>query len=240
MQTPEKIILAWSGGKDSSYALWELMQDKRYEVVGLLSTINGLNKRLSMHGIIEQLIEQQAASIGLPLYKVYVYEASNTAYEAQLNATLLQLKAAGITTIAYGDIFLEDLKQYRLQKMKEIGMNCHFPLWGRNTRTLVAAFIALGFKSITCCINDGYLDASWCGRLIDTDFVAALPPAADPCGENGEYHSFCYAGPVFREKISIQTGEKIYQPIPPGTNHHPTPIPDVGTKGFWFIDIQPA
>ncbi len=231
------IILSWSGGKDSSYTLHTLLHDPRYEVKYLLSTINGNYKRLSMHGVREELIEAQANSTGIPLLKVYVYEADNAEYERQMTETLLKVKAEGINTVAFGDIFLEDLRQYREDKMKSIGMNCIFPIWKKDTQWLVKDFMEKGFKTITCCINDGYLDESWCGRVIDPAFVAELPPTVDPCGENGEFHSFCYEAPFFKQKINISIGEKTYKELLLKTKDHPTPIKDVGTKGFWYCDL---
>src|SRR5688572_25084776 len=176
------IILSWSGGKDSSYTLNELLNDPRYEVKYLLSTINGNYKRLSMHGVREELIDEQALAIGIPLLKVYVYEANNAEYEQQMSAMLLRVKAEGITVVAFGDIFLEDLRLYRENKTNSIGMGCLFPIWKRDTTWLVSDFILKGFRTITCCINDGYLDESWCGRLIDNSFVKELPAIVDPCG----------------------------------------------------------
>jgi uncharacterized protein (TIGR00290 family) len=231
------IILSWSGGKDSSYTLHTLLHDPRYEVKYLLSTINGNYKRLSMHGVREELIEAQANSTGIPLLKVYVYEADNAEYERQMTETLLKVKAEGINTVAFGDIFLEDLRQYREDKMKSIGMHCIFPIWKKDTQWLVKDFMEKGFKTITCCINDGYLDESWCGRVIDPAFVAELPPTVDPCGENGEFHSFCYEAPFFKQKINISPGEKTYKALQLKTKDHPTPIVDVGTKGFWYCDL---
>jgi uncharacterized protein (TIGR00290 family) len=231
------IILSWSGGKDSSFTLHTLLNDPRYEVKYLLSTINGNYKRLSMHGVREELIEAQANSTGIPLLKVYVYEADNAEYERQMTETLLKVKAEGINTVAFGDIFLEDLRQYREDKMKSIGMACLFPIWKKDTQWLVKDFMEKGFKTITCCINDGYLDASWCGRIIDSTFIAELPPTVDPCGENGEFHSFCYEAPFFKQKINISIGEKTYKELLLKTKDHPTPIKDVGTKGFWYCDL---
>jgi uncharacterized protein (TIGR00290 family) len=231
------IVFSWSGGKDSSYALYKVLQNDLYEVKYLLSTINGNSKRLSMHGVREELIEEQAASIGIPLLKVYVYEADNNEYERQMNETLLKVKSEGISTVAFGDIFLEDLKQYREDKMRGIGMNCLFPIWQEDTRHLINDFIEKGFKTITCCINDGYLDKDWCGRVIDDSFLSQLPKNVDPCGENGEFHSFCYEAPFFKTKMNIVAGEKTYKELILKTKDHPTPIKEVGTKGFWFCDI---
>lgn len=233
----KSIILSWSGGKDSSYALHQLMNDDRYEVKYLLSTINGNYKRLSMHGVREELIEAQARSIGIPLLKVYVYEANNIEYEHQMSTTLLKAKLEGINIVAFGDIFLEDLRIYREQKMKSIGMICLFPIWKKNTKKLVKDFIIQGFKTYTCCINDGYLDKSWCGRLIDETFIKELPTIVDPCGENGEFHSFCYEGPIFKTPINIIQGEITYKELLLDTKSHPTPIKEVGTKGFWYCDF---
>ena len=134
-------------------------------------------------------------------------------------------------------IFLEDLRIYREEKMKSIGMNCLFPIWKKDTAWLVKDFIAKGFKTYTCCINDGYLDESWCGRLIDESFIKELPSTVDPCGENGEFHSFCFEGPIYKIPISIIQGEKTYKELLLKTKDHPTPIKDVGTRGFWFCDL---
>lgn len=231
-------VFCWSGGKDSSYALYKVLQQGEYEVKYLLSTINGNYRRLSMHGVREALIELQAEHIGLPLIKVYVYEANNEEYEKQMNEALLQLKSEGINTVLFGDIFLEDLREYREQKMAAVGMQCVFPIWKISTAELVKDFVAKGFKSYTCCINDGYLDESWAGRLIDDNFINQLPTTVDPCGENGEYHSFCFNGPIYQKPIRVSVGEKRYEPLllKPG-QEHPTPIKENTTKGFWFADI---
>jgi uncharacterized protein (TIGR00290 family) len=230
-------IFCWSGGKDSSYALHKVLQEDIYDVKFLLSTISGNYKRLSMHGVREELIQAQADSIGIPLLKVYVHEASNAEYEKQMNETLLKVKADGINTVLYGDIFLEDLRQYRESKMVQLGMQCIFPIWKTNTRWMLNDFVEKGFKTYLCCINDGYLDENWCGRLIDHAFLEELPATVDPCGENGEFHSFCFEGPVFKKQMSISVGEKTYKALELKTSDHPTPIKDVGTKGFWFVDL---
>lgn len=230
-------IFCWSGGKDSSYALHKVLQEDVYNIKYLLSTFNGTYLRLSMHGVREELIQAQADSIGIPLLKAYVYEASNTEYEKQMNEILLKVKAEGIDTVLYGDIFLEDLREYREQKMAQLNMQCAFPIWKTDTGWLVNDFVKKGFKSYTCCINDGYLDETWAGRLIDENFISELPSTVDPCGENGEFHSFCFAGPLFKKEINIMVGEKTYKPLLIKTTDHPTPIKDAGTKGFWFADI---
>jgi len=230
-------IFCWSGGKDSSYALHKVFEEGIYDVKYLLSTISGNYKRLSMHGVREELIQSQADCIGIPLLKVYVYEASNAEYERQMNETLLKVKEDGINTVLYGDIFLEDLRQYRENKMAELGMQCVFPIWKTDTKWMLNDFVEKGFKTRLCCVNDGYLGESWCGRLIDPAFIDELPETVDSCGENGEFHTFCFEGPVFKRKISISVGEKTYKPLEIKTTDHPTPIKDVGTKGFWFVDL---
>lgn len=237
---PIPAVFCWSGGKDSSYALHKVITAGVYEVKYLLSTFNGVYNRLSMHGVREELIEAQAKSIGLPLLKVYVYEADNAEYERQMNATLQLIKEQGINTVIYGDIFLEDLRQYRENKMAALQMQCVFPIWQVNTAWMVNDFVQQGFQSVICCINDGYLDAGWAGRIINASFIADLPDTVDPCGENGEFHSFCFDGPVFKTPIPITIGEKTYKPLLIKTTDHPTPIKDVGTKGFWFCDLLPA
>ncbi|MDP4265492.1 MAG: diphthine--ammonia ligase [Bacteroidota bacterium] len=234
---PTKAIFCWSGGKDSSYALYKVLQEGVYEVKYLLSTFNGNYNRLSMHGVREELIEAQAESIGIPLLKVYVYEASNAEYEKQMEETLLRIKKEGIDTVLYGDIFLEDLREYREKKMAPLAMQCVFPIWKTDTRWMLNDFIAQGFKTIVCCINDGYLNEDWCGRLIDEAFIRELPSVVDPCGENGEFHTFCFDGPVFKKAIPVTRGEKTYKKLELKTNDHPTPIKDVGTRGFWFSDL---
>ena len=231
------LIFAWSGGKDSAYALHQLQKDEKYTVRYLLSTINGNNRRLAMHGIREGLIEAQAAAIGIPLLKVYVYEGNNPEYERQMRDRLLKVKAEGISAVAFGDIFLEDLRIYRENQMKQIGMDCLFPIWKRNTPELVRNFIAEGFKTLVCCVNDGFLDESYCGRLLDETFIEELPARVDPCGENGEFHSFCFDGPIFRKALLVSVGERIYMPLAVNAAGESTPAKIAGTKGFWYCDL---
>lgn len=231
------IILAWSGGKDSAYALFQLRKDTSYEIRYLLSTFNGNNNRLSMHGVREELIEAQAAGIGIPLLKVYVYEGNNREYEQQMAETLKKVKKSGVHAVAFGDIFLSDLRLYRENQMKQIGLECLFPIWGKNTHQLVSDFIEDGFKADTCCVNDGCLDESWCGRLIDKRFIDELPPSVDPCGENGEFHSFCFEGPIFSKALAIVAGQKIYKTLQINPADQP-PIARPGdTKGYWYCDL---
>ncbi len=217
--------MAWSGGKDSAYALHQLMKDDRYELRFLLSTINGNNHRLSMHGVREELIDAQASSIGIPLLKVFVYEGDNKEYENCMQEELLKAKSKGVGTVAFGDIFLEDLRAYREEQMGKIGIDCLFPIWKADTHQLVRNFIHEGFKTITCCTHDGFLDESWSGKMIDEKFIADLPAGVDPCGENGEFHSYCFEGPIYKKNLSIVTGEKVFKKF------------ETNGNGFWFCDL---
>lgn len=230
-------IFSWSGGKDSAYALYKVQQQGRYEVKYLLSTFNGHYKRLSMHGVREELIQAQADNLGIPLLKAYVYEASNVEYEQQMAQILLKARTENIFHVMFGDIFLEDLRQYRQSKMAAIGMFCEFPLWKQDTGAILEDFIAKGFKTITCCINDSYLDRSWAGRIIDRSFIAELPASVDRCGENGEFHSFCFESPLYKSNLHIKTGRLTYRPLQVNLSDHPGHVPDIGTKGFWFCDL---
>ena len=189
-----------------------------------------------MHGIHETLVEAQAKSIGIPLKKVYVYEASNEEYEKQLTNVLLEAKAEGIDTVIFGDIFLEDLRKYREEKLAVINMIAVFPLWGRNTSNLIREFLNLNYKTVICCGNDAYLKQKQVGEIITYDFINKLAKDIDPCGENGEYHTYCYEGYIFKTPISIKVTDKIYKPLDISLQ-----IPDKNnkiTKGFWYSNIE--
>jgi uncharacterized protein (TIGR00290 family) len=228
----EKIVLCWSGGKDSALALHRLLHDPRYEVASLLTTCNEHFQRVSMHGVRISLAQQQARSIGVPLDIIGLSEqASNDEYQAKMSDYLLARKKEGVTGMAFGDIFLEDLKRWREANLAMISMRGIFPLWKENTRRLIGEFLSLGFSSITCCVNDAYLDESSVGRLIDEDFIAALPSSVDPCGENGEFHSFAFDGPIFKQPVTFTVGQTIYRPI-----EGAQPLASA-TKGFWFCDL---
>jgi uncharacterized protein (TIGR00290 family) len=249
MNEREKFVFCWSGGKDSALCLHHVLTSGRYEVLCLLTTVNEDYQRVSMHGVRSVLLEQQAASIGLPLEKVFVSRGgSNVEYEERMGAALLKYRDLGTSTVIFGDIFLEDLRRWREDNLAKIAMNAHFPLWKRDTRELVAEFLALGFRSTVCCVNDAWLGEDAVGREIDAEFIAGLPPEVDPCGENGEFHSFAFAGPIFKEPLRIEVGEKIYKPlevITPSGNVATSdtvcpPSAQSRTKGFWFCDLLPA
>jgi len=207
-------ICCWSGGKDSSMALHQILQDDRYDVKYLLSTFNANHRRLSMHGIRETLIAKQADAIGLPLVKVYVDDNTNTTYEQKMLDAFCEAKSQGVEAVIFGDIFLEDLKLYRDKMLQQAGLKGIYPLWRQDTNTLLKRFIALRFRSKICCINTQHMPEAFAGADIDKSFADNLPADVDACGENGEYHSYCYAGPIFQEPISIETGEEHRVEIP--------------------------
>ena len=233
----KKAIFCWSGGKDSSYCLHKVLTEGEYDVRYLLTTINSQFNRISMHGVREDLLEKQVAEIGIPLLKARVSQGTNEDYEKQMESMLLKAKSEGIEHVIFGDIFLEDLRVYRENNLAKVGMTGVFPLWKINTKELIADFIARGFKTITCCINDEHLSEKWVGREMDAAFVNELPSAVDACGENGEFHTFCYAGPIFKNEIKFTIGEKVYKPLAVKTEDDVCHVPESKTKGFWFCDL---
>ena len=194
----ERVLMSWSDGKDSSLALHEILGEGKYEVVALLTTLSDTYRRISHHGVREELLDEQARSLGLPLEKMFLPESpSNTVYEAQMRDVLTRYKARGVGAVVFGDIFLEDLRRWREEKLALVDMKGIFPLWGENTAALVRRFINLGFKAKLVCIDPDKLEVDLAGCEIDDEMLARLPSDVDPCGENGEYHSFVYDGPIF-------------------------------------------
>jgi uncharacterized protein (TIGR00290 family) len=241
----EKTVFCWSGGKDSALALHRLLVEGRYDVVSLLTTCNEHFQRVSMHGVRVELLEQQARAIGLPLEKMFVSQrGSNEEYVEKLKRHLLACKAQGVTRFAFGDIFLEDLKRWREENLAQLDLRGVFPIWKADSRDLIREFIALGFGSVICCVNDAYLDKTALGRNIDLDFIHWLPAGVDPCGENGEFHSFAFAGPIFKQPLRIKVGEKVYRPVEethPGAASAVCPLPGARrARGFWFCDLLPV
>ncbi|HTA63695.1 MAG TPA: diphthine--ammonia ligase [Bacteroidia bacterium] len=239
MKQLPKAIFCWSGGKDSAYCLHKVLSEKLANVQYLLTTVNDEFKRISMHGVREVLLDKQVEAIGIPLLKVRVYEGTNNEYEKQMETVLLKAKAEGIEQVIFGDIFLEDLRTYRENNLAKIGMKTVFPLWKKDTTFLINDFIKKGFKTVTCCINDGYLSEDWVGKEINNEFIKQLPTNVDPCGENGEYHTFCYDGPLFKNKIEFTRGEKVYKALQIKIDNECTMSSDIITKGFWFYDLIP-
>ncbi|MCX6956178.1 MAG: adenine nucleotide alpha hydrolase [Verrucomicrobia bacterium] len=244
----EKVVFCWSGGKDSALALHRLLQDGRYEVVALLTTCNEHYRRVSMHGVRLELLDEQERALGLPLEKIFVSRlSSNEEYVQKMAASLAAHRAAGVTACVYGDIFLEDLRRWREDHLARAGLRGIFPLWKIDSGELMREFIALGFGSVVCCANDAWLDWRAVGRNLDADFLRDLPAGVDPCGENGEYHSFAFAGPIFRQPVSFTVGEKVYRPLELTHPRNPRRAADTGpspagpaTRGFWFCDLLPA
>ena len=206
----ERVLFCWSGGKDSALALYEIIQGQIYEVVSLLTTVTEDYNRVSMHSTPRVLLEQQAECLGLPLEIVYIpKDCSIKEYGARMQETLTRFKQDGVLSVVFGDIFLEDVRKYRENNLVKIEMQAVFPLWGRDTVTLAQTFVALGFEAITTCIDSRVLDKGFIGRTIDESFLSELPPGVDPCGENGEYHSFVLNGPVFKERVDCTHGEVV-------------------------------
>jgi uncharacterized protein (TIGR00290 family) len=220
MPEKEKVLLSWSGGKDSASAFHEISQDQRYEIVGLLTTVTEDYRRISMHGVREALLEQQARSIGLPLSKVLISKnGSNEEYESQMKEALLKFQQSGVNTVVFGDIFLEDIRKYREGNLARVGMKGVFPIWKKDN--LPQTFIDSGFKAIVTCIDAKALNKKFVGRLIDREFLDELPAGIDPNGENGEFHSFVFDGPIFHQKIDFILGEVVHR------------------DGFYFCDLEP-
>ena len=219
---PEDVLFCWSGGKDSAMALHSLRGEDDCRVTALLTTITDEYDRISMHGVRRVLLERQAESIGLPLHAVLIPpQCINATYEARMKESLEQHFARGVRRVAFGDIFLEDLRVYREKNLAQIGMTATFPIWKRDTRELASEFVSKRFRAIAVCVDPRVLDASFAGRELDASFFADLPPGVDPCGENGEFHTFVFDGPIFKSPIAIRVGEKVMR------------------DGFCFCDLLP-
>ncbi len=236
-----KLIFNWSSGKDSALALYKILQAQQYDVLCLLTSISQQYQRISMHGVRVELLDAQAESIGIPLVKMEIPEMpSMEDYENVMRTTLTDLKNKGVTVSAFGDIFLEDLRTYRETKLAELNLNAVFPLWKLPTDRLIREFIDLGFKTIVTCVNEKYLNKSFAGRIIDHQFLDDLPANVDPCGENGEFHTFVFDGPLFTNPILFDKGEIVYRTYTPGKHedNNCTPTADNPFEyGFWYCDL---
>jgi uncharacterized protein (TIGR00290 family) len=206
----KRILLSWSSGKDSAWTLHTLRQQSKYEIVGLLTTFNQEADRVAMHAVRRSLVEQQAAAAGIPLWSVPLpWPCSNEQYEALMSETCAKAIAEGIEGIAFGDLFLEDVRNYRIRQLSVTRLEPLFPVWGIPTNVLAREMISSGVKAILTCIDSCKLDHSFAGRRFDEELLSSLPQGIDPCGENGEFHSFVYAGPMFKSEIAIELGEKV-------------------------------
>ncbi len=205
-----KTYFNWSTGKDSAFALYSLLKDDRYSLDLLLTSVNKDFDRVSMHGLRRELLEAQIKEVNLPFECIELSQKTTMEeYESVLSEKVKSLKERGFTIAGFGDIFLEDLKAYRENHLSKFGIDCVFPLWKINTKTLLQDFLSKGFKTIVICINGSKLDPSFCGRIIDQKFIDDLPEDVDPCGENGEFHTFCFDGPIFKNPIQFQKGEVV-------------------------------
>jgi uncharacterized protein (TIGR00290 family) len=218
----EPIILTWSGGKDSALALYYLKND-HYNITSLLTTITQDYDRISMHGVRSILLDNQSESLGLPIEKVFISKnSSNEEYENQMREKLLFYQRQGVSSVAFGDLFLEDIRKYREQNLSKVSMKGIFPLWKKNTQELARQFIELGFKAVIICVDSQNLDKKFVGRYFDRQFLSDLPANVDPCGENGEFHSFVFDGPIFKKPISFKIGDIVLR-----------------EKRFYFCDLLP-
>ncbi|MEI6683036.1 MAG: ATP-binding protein [Bacteroidota bacterium] len=251
MLQKEKAIFNWSGGKDSALCLHKVLLEQKIEIVCLLTTISEPYQRVSMHGVRSALLEMQAERTGLPLVKLPIPEMpSMETYDKTMAEALAGLQDKGVTISVFGDIFLEDLRKYREDKLAEVNLRGLFPLWGIPTRQLIREFIGSGFKAVITCVNEQYLDKSFAGRIIDDDFIKDLPANVDPCGENGEYHSFVYDAPFFSSPVPFEKGEIVYRKYQParkqenrgddgdiaGDRRDESPY----DHGFWYCDLLPG
>src|SRR5213079_156864 len=203
------VLVAWSGGKDSALALQEVLRDERYRVVALVTTVTAEYERISMHGVRRGLLHQQAQALGLPLEEVLISpRAWNEEYEGKMEAALAAARARfpGLDTVVFGDLFLADIRAYRERMLARIGMRGLFPLWLRDTRALAHEFVRLGYRAVLVCVDSEQLAAEFAGREFDADLLRELPSSVDPCGENGEFHTFVYAGPGLREPVPHERG----------------------------------
>ena len=216
-----RAILSWSGGKDSCMAL-DALRANGVRVEALLTTLTRDFDRISMHGVRRELLERQADSLGLPLHQVWIPKgATNEQYEQAMADAFAHFRGRGLTTAAFGDLFLEDIRTYRDRLLAKHGMSGLYPIWLRDTDKAIRDFIAAGFRTIVVCVDPAKLDPGFAGRVIDEQFLRDLPSAVDPCGENGEFHTFVFDGPLFREPIRFATGETVCR------------------DSFWFCDLVP-
>jgi uncharacterized protein (TIGR00290 family) len=218
-----KAVMSWSSGKDSAFALHAARTAGEVEIVSLLTTVTEKYGRVAMHGVRETLLDRQAEETGLPCVKVSLPSpCPNDLYERAMAAALAELQAQGVTHVVFGDLFLRDLRDYREARLREVGMTAVFPLWERPTAALAQEMVDAGLRATLVCIDPRHLDRSFAGRSFDAALLAALPSTCDPCGENGEFHTFAHAGPMFRRPIAVETGEV------------------VDREGFTFADVLPV
>ncbi|PWJ43041.1 Dph6-related ATP pyrophosphatase [Sediminitomix flava] len=244
-----KSIFNWSGGKDSALALHYILEEKKYDVQALMTTVSDKYDRISMHGVRTSILRAQGEAIGLPIKEIRLPEMSSMeVYDNTMKEVMTELQKEGVTHSIFGDIFLEDLKAYRDEKLAQTGMTGHYPLWKRDTTELVHEFIDLGFKTVVACINSELLDKEFAGRVIDKDFLKDLPKNVDPCGENGEFHTCIVDGPIFKNPLKYELGDVTFREYKApekeddaGYSSHDKSHPKNDKKsGFYFCDIIPV
>ncbi|WNJ19017.1 diphthine--ammonia ligase [Pontibacter sp. G13] len=224
-------IMMWSGGKDSSLALQKVQQSGQYLVQTLVTTVNEKYDRISMHGVRADLLRAQAASLGIDLHVMLVPENPTMEdYDRLLADTLKHFRQQGIEYVILGDIFLEDLRAYRDRQFEAVGMQGVYPLWKGDTSELMQSFIDQGFRGYTSCVSAKKLGELFVGRELDAEFVHDLPEGVDPCGENGEFHSFVFDGPIYSKPIPVSVGEKILRTYQPQDDSQVE-------AGFWYADL---
>ena len=205
-----KAIVSWSSGKDSAFALHQVRATEAFELVGVLTTVTAAFHRVSMHGVREELLDAQAAALGLPCHKIYIPSpCPNPVYEREMTRALTQLKSDGVTHVLFGDLFLQDIRSYREKQLAELGLHGVFPLWMRDTAALAREMLDAGIEAFLTCVDLRKLDGSFAGRRFDGDLLRSLPAGIDPCGENGEFHTFVSAGPMFSASIPVSMGETV-------------------------------
>ena len=218
-----RVLLSWSSGKDSAWALHLLRRDPHVEVAALLTTFNEVADRVAMHAVRRSLVEDQAAAAGVPLWGAPIPSpCSNAEYEVRMRAVIERARASGITHVAFGDLFLEDVRDYRIRMMAGTGLEPLFPVWGSpsDTPALAQAMLKGGMKAVLTCVDPQQLPGAFVGRRFDQALLDELPESVDPCGERGEFHTFCFAGPMFTSEIPVQTGDVVVR------------------DGFHFIDVE--
>lgn len=233
MEARPKAIFNWSGGKDSTFALYQVIKEQKFEVAGLLTTLNEQYNRISMHGVRAELLEQQAKSLGIPLHEIMLPEMSDMeTYESIMRKTTREFKDQGISVFIFGDLFLEDIRAYREKQLRGTGLRPEFPIWHYPTLQAAQDFIHAGFKAVLTSVDASSLDESFAGRYFDKDLLKDLPDDVDPCGENGEFHTFVFDGPLFSEPVHFKLGETIRRSY--SLNDKSI------SSGFYFTDLIPV
>ena len=239
MDSKRKVTISWSGGKDSAFALYKILTSGEYHVVDLHTTLNEETRRVGLHGVHETLIEQQAAGLGLPLTKLYLPPSEDhDAYEKLMIAHYKQCARRGIEQVVFGDIFLEDLRLFREQLLQNTSLSAVYPLWKIDTQKLLNDFIAIGFKTVICSADADKFSKDQIGNTIDTVFAENPRPGVDPCGENGEYHTLVYDGPIFKKPVSFEIGDVVKKQYSFQKKNEQGENERV-EKSFWFQDLLP-